>query len=191
MKSERCCASIRRVPYNKPDNFALSTADQMIGNFRQITAMTFLVMAVLSSIGLLVGGIGVMNIMLVSVTERTQEIGLRKAVGAKKNRYRSAISAGGSGADRAGRDRGHPVWLAYFGDQPSGLRVIARNRASVGRQSWASSYRWASACSSAYGPLTKRRGSIQSRRCVTSDAVKASRGAEFQRRGPARDARHP
>ena len=74
----------RRVPYNKPDNFALSTADQMIGNFRQITAMTFLVMAVLSSIGLLVGGIGVMNIMLVSVTERTQEIGIRKAVGAKR-----------------------------------------------------------------------------------------------------------
>jgi putative ABC transport system permease protein len=74
----------RRVPYNKPDDFALSTADQMISNFRQITAMTFLVMSVLSSIGLLVGGIGVMNIMLVSVTERTQEIGLRKAVGAKR-----------------------------------------------------------------------------------------------------------
>jgi len=74
----------RRVPYNKSDDFALSTADQMISNFRQITAMTFLVMSVLSSIGLLVGGIGVMNIMLVSVTERTQEIGLRKAVGAKR-----------------------------------------------------------------------------------------------------------
>jgi putative ABC transport system permease protein len=74
----------RRVPYDKPDNFALSTAEQMVNDFRQITAMTFLVMVVLSSIGLLVGGIGVMNIMLVSVTERTFEIGIRKAIGAKR-----------------------------------------------------------------------------------------------------------
>ena len=74
----------RRVPYSKPDNFALSTAEQMVSDFRQITAITFLVMVVLSSIGLLVGGIGVMNIMLVSVTERTYEIGMRKAIGARR-----------------------------------------------------------------------------------------------------------
>lgn len=74
----------RHVRPNKPDNFALQTAEQMVEQFRQITSMTFLVMIVLSSIGLLVGGIGVMNIMLVSVTERTREIGIRKAVGARR-----------------------------------------------------------------------------------------------------------
>ena len=75
----------RHVPVNKPDNFAISTAEQMVEQFRQITAVTFLVMIVLSSIGLLVGGIGVMNIMLVSVTERTREIGIRKAIGARRS----------------------------------------------------------------------------------------------------------
>ncbi len=74
----------RRVPYNAPDNFALSTPEQMLEDFRRIMAVTALVMVVLSSIGLLVGGIGVMNIMLVSVTERTREIGVRKAVGARR-----------------------------------------------------------------------------------------------------------
>jgi putative ABC transport system permease protein len=75
----------RRVPYNKPDNFAISTPDQVVEDFRKITSTTALVMIALSSIGLLVGGIGVMNIMLVSVTERTREIGIRKAVGARSS----------------------------------------------------------------------------------------------------------
>jgi putative ABC transport system permease protein len=74
----------RRVPFSAPDNFALATAEQMIEQFHSVTAMVALVMVILSSIGLLVGGIGVMNIMLVSVTERTREIGIRKAVGARK-----------------------------------------------------------------------------------------------------------
>ena len=74
----------RHVALDKPDNFDISTSEQMVEQFRSITAVTALVMIVLSSIGLLVGGIGVMNIMLVSVTERTREIGIRKAIGARR-----------------------------------------------------------------------------------------------------------
>ena len=75
----------RKVPNDKPDSFSMSTAQQMIEDFHRITGTVALVMVILSSIGLLVGGIGVMNIMLVSVTERTREIGIRKAVGARKS----------------------------------------------------------------------------------------------------------
>ena len=74
----------RRVKYDQPDSFAISTSEQMIEDFRKIMSITALVMFVMSSIGLLVGGIGVMNIMLVSVTERTREIGVRKALGARR-----------------------------------------------------------------------------------------------------------
>jgi putative ABC transport system permease protein len=74
----------RHVKPSDPDNFGMATADSLISEFRQIISTVALVMLVISSIGLLVGGIGVMDIMLVSVTERTREIGVRKAVGARQ-----------------------------------------------------------------------------------------------------------
>lgn len=73
----------RNVPYGGKDNFSIMTAEQQVEQFHSIIGKVALVMVVLSSIGLLVGGIGVMNIMLVSVTERTREIGIRKAIGAR------------------------------------------------------------------------------------------------------------
>jgi len=75
----------RQVGHLEPDSFGMGTADTFIRQFRDIMGSVVLVTVVISSIGLLVGGIGVMNIMLVSVTERTREIGVRKAIGARRS----------------------------------------------------------------------------------------------------------
>ena len=73
----------RNVAYEAKDSFAIRTAQQEVEQFHSIVGMVALAAVVLSSVGLLIGGVGVMNIMLVSVTERTREIGIRKAIGAK------------------------------------------------------------------------------------------------------------
>lgn len=83
-QSEEILRRRRHVKFDEPDNFDIKTADKFIEQFDSITAMIGLIAIAISSLGLLVGGIGVMNIMLVSVTERTKEIGVRKAIGARR-----------------------------------------------------------------------------------------------------------
>ncbi len=79
---------LRRLRGDKagqPNSFGTATAQMFVREFNEMIATLALVMIVISSIGLLIGGIGVMNIMLVSVTERTREIGVRKAIGARQS----------------------------------------------------------------------------------------------------------
>jgi putative ABC transport system permease protein len=83
-QSEDILRRRRNVKFDDPDNFDIKTADNFVKQFDSITAMVGLIAIAISCLGLLVGGIGVMNIMLVSVTERTKEIGVRKALGARR-----------------------------------------------------------------------------------------------------------
>ena len=95
---------VRRVPPDAPDNFAMNSADQIIAQFDRIGLQIFLATIALASVSLAIGGIGIANVMVISVTERTREIGVRLAIGARRQDVRrqflieAAILSGAGGA---------------------------------------------------------------------------------------------
>lgn len=122
----------RHVKYSKPDDFALSTAEQMVSDFRQITSMVALVMVVLSSVGLLVGGIGVMNIMLVSVTGADQGDRCSQSHWSPQIRHHSAVPTRSCCANWVGRRGWNYLRLAHCGNQPACLFKLAGDRSALG-----------------------------------------------------------
>ncbi len=102
-ETETVLRLVRGVPADAPNDFTLSTADQIIANFDQIGAQIFLATIALAGVSLVIGGIGIANVMVISVTERTREIGLRLAIGARRQEVRlqflleAAVLAGAGG----------------------------------------------------------------------------------------------
>lgn len=102
-ETEAILRLIRGVPADAPNDFNLSTADQIIASFDQIGAQIFLATIALAAVSLVIGGIGIANVMVISVTERTREIGLRLAIGARRQEVRlqflleAAVLAGTGG----------------------------------------------------------------------------------------------
>ena len=163
--------SILRIRHNlkldQPNDFDLATQDAVLKVWDQISQATFLALVVISSIALMVGGIGVMAIMMISVTERTREIGVRKALGARRREilWQFLIEAVVPHVD--GRPARHPLRQLASASASTGCPA-SPSRCPGGRSPSASASRPASASSSACSRRSRPRGWIRSKRCDTS-----------------------
>ena len=168
-RSSASCAAGIGCRLDEPNDFDIVTQDALMQVWNQISQATFFALVVISSIALMVGGIGVMAIMSISVTERTREIGVRRALGARRREVlfqfltEAAVltSVGGvlgillGSAHRAGRALPHRI-----------PRLASRS----GPSRWASASPRLSASSSACIPPSAPPASIRSKRCGTSSS---------------------
>jgi len=116
----------RKIPPGEEDDFAINQQDQLTEIYRTITGTLFTIVFVIGGISLLVGGIGITNIMLVSVTERTREIGIRKAIGARRRNILSQFIIESIAIASIGGIIG--IILGYFG----GSIVLSQMKLSTG-----------------------------------------------------------
>ena len=168
----RPCAAAATCRYNGENDFEIADPNFFTDLWNQFTGALALLTGVISSIGLLVGGIGVMNIMLISVTERTAEIGIRKAIGARKSDIRvqfllEAVTLSGIGG---------VIGILLGGAIAMAVRALVSIPATLSPfwVSWASRSRSASGCSSDTIPPIARPISIRSCACDTSRAVEVA-----------------
>ena len=164
--------SRHRLKVDQENDFDILTSDTIMNIFDQFTRAIFLALVVISSIALMVGGIGVMAIMTISVTERTREIGIRKALGARRREIlwqflleAVFLTSIGGLLGIAVRQPHRPGRAPGGGLPRLAAVVVVRHRHRLFGERRASS----SAC----GPPSRRRGWIRSKRCATSSAYRA------------------
>ena len=170
-RSRGCCASAHNLRRDDEDDFRIQTAEQLQDTFESILNTVTVVMGGIVGISLLVGGIGIMNIMLVSVTERTREIGICKAIGAKRHHILLQFLLEALVLCLLGGLIG--LVIGYGDRRARGVvhsGVSAARTRRGGRSRSRSASRVSSASCSASCRPRRPRISIRSPRCVTSDA---------------------
>ena len=165
-------ATLRASRHLRPgqtNDFFTNTPEKLLALYNKIVGVFFLVMIVLSAIGLLVGGVGVVAIMMISVTERTREIGVRKALGATRRADPLAVPRRGGDADDDRRDRRLARRRRRSRCSSAARRRSRRRRRRSPSSPHSASQRARRHRCSACCPRSARRGWIRSRRCAMSD----------------------
>ena len=160
---------------NGVDDFSITTQAQLLGTVSSVSDVLTLLLAGIASISLLVGGIGIMNIMLVSVRERTREIGIRKAIGARGRDILSQFLVEALALSLAGGAHRHRRWASWPLRHRRLCRLGLRLQPGDGRSSRSASA-WSSGSSSASGRPARPPGSIPSSHFGTSSNKQSRKG---------------